>query len=98
MQNRITYDKLIKISEKLDSAENKDWDNCVETLYVNYLISIIEGSYDTDELSDVYIKKSEYDKQYNKFYREIDNALEEIISSITKDEEKDYHNYNIIGG
>lgn len=85
MNNKITYDDLIKVSEKLEKAEEKDWDNHVETLYVDYLISIIEGSNDIDELSCVYIDKEQYNKGYNKFYSGIDSALEEALPNVEKE-------------
>ena len=50
MKDKITYNNLVKIQKKLDSKKNKDWDDLVESLYVNYLVSIIEGSHDEDEL------------------------------------------------
>jgi len=92
MNKKINYNELVKISETLEKNKDKDWDNHVETLYVDYIISVIEGSYDTDDLSDIYVDKKEYDKGYNKFYSAIDNALEEELPTIRKENENIYNN------
>lgn len=82
MKDKITYNNLVKIQKKLDSKKSKDWDDLVESLYVNYLVSIIEGSHDEDELDSIYIDNTDYKNNYNNFYSSIDTGLEDSIPDI----------------
>ena len=82
MKDKITYNNLVKIQKKLDAKKSKDWNDLVESLYVNYLVSIIEGSHDEDELDSVYIDTSDYKNGYTNFYNSIDMGLEENIPDI----------------
>lgn len=82
MKDKIAYNNLVKIQNKLNDKKNKDWNDLVESLYVNYLVSIIEGSHDEDELDSIYIDNTDYKKNYNNFYKSIDMGLEESIPDI----------------
>lgn len=88
MKDKITYNNLVNISNKLNNKKNKEWDDLVESLYTNYLISIIEGSTDEENLKNVYIDLNDYTNQYTRFYESIDAGLEETLPNIVYGEEE----------
>jgi len=88
MKDKVTYNNLVRISKKLDNKKNKEWDDLVESLYINYLISIIEGSIDEENFKNVYINLNDYTNQYTKFYESIDSELEESLPDIVYGEEE----------